>query len=348
MVRHGHGTIRVGIVSLRRKKRRKDVRPIWFADFTVAGKRHRKSLKCTDKQIAIEKALDLSRKIERGEYAAENKVVERQAQTTVREFVAIFWARHRAWSESTVERYRYSIERYVREEHGDRMLGSITALDIEEYLSNCRDRGCKPNSINRYLQQVRTIYRCAVDWGYLLNSPAAALKYTKAPDHIPDALTDAEVNALMQQLSPYNRLIVSTLVETGMRWGELASLQWGDVDLADQHLIIRKDKDNTFRVLPLTTRATESLRQLHSLGQIPFVCRPDSIRKGLRDAAGRAEIKHVHPHMLRHTFATRLRDRGVPLDRIMELLGHKTMAMTLRYAKARPEQLREAIRALEG
>ena len=163
-----------------------------------------------------------------------------------------------------------------------------------------------------------------------------------------DALTDAEVNALMQQLSPYNRLIVSTLVETGMRWGELASLQWGDVDLADQHLIIRKDKDNTFRVLPLTTRATESLRQLHSLGQIPFVCRPDSIRKGLRDAAGRAEIKHVHPHMLRHTFATRLRDRGVPLDRIMELLGHKTMAMTLRYAKARPEQLREAIRALEG
>ena len=57
-------------------------------------------------------------------------------------------------------------------------------------------------------------------------------------------------------------------------------------------------------------------------------------------------IFHVHLHMLRHTFATRLRDRGVPLDRIKELLGHKSMTMVLRYAKARPEQLEEAIEAL--
>ena len=56
----------------------------------------------------------------------------------------------------------------------------------------------------------------------------------------------------------------------------------------------------------------------------------------------------VHFHMFRHTFATRLRDRGVPLDRIKELLGHKTMVMTLRYAKVRPVQLEEAIAALNG
>jgi integrase len=53
-------------------------------------------------------------------------------------------------------------------------------------------------------------------------------------------------------------------------------------------------------------------------------------------------------HQLRHTYATRLRDKGVPLDRIKELLGHKTMAMVLRYAKARPEQTREAVAALNG
>ena len=52
--------------------------------------------------------------------------------------------------------------------------------------------------------------------------------------------------------------------------------------------------------------------------------------------------------MLRHTFATRLRDRGVPLDRIMELMGHKSMEMVLRYAKARPQQLFEAIRSLDS
>jgi len=51
--------------------------------------------------------------------------------------------------------------------------------------------------------------------------------------------------------------------------------------------------------------------------------------------------------MFRHTFARRLRDRGAPLDRIRELLGHKTMVMTLRYAKVRPVQLKEAIAALD-
>ena len=59
-----------------------------------------------------------------------------------------------------------------------------------------------------------------------------------------------------------------------------------------------------------------------------------------------AGLGHVHLHMLRPTFATRLRDEGVALDRIMELLGHKSMDMVLRYAKARPEQLKEAIEAL--
>ena len=51
-------------------------------------------------------------------------------------------------------------------------------------------------------------------------------------------------------------------------------------------------------------------------------------------------------HMLRHTFATLLRDKGVPLDRIMEALGHSSMDMVLRYAKARPQQLKEAFAAL--
>jgi len=59
-------------------------------------------------------------------------------------------------------------------------------------------------------------------------------------------------------------------------------------------------------------------------------------------------IGHVHMHMLRHTFATLMRDEGVPLDRIMEALGHSSMDMVLRYAKARPQQLKEAFAALDG
>ena len=70
--------------------------------------------------------------------------------------------------------------------------------------------------------------------------------------------------------------------------------------------------------------------------------------RALAKAAEKAGVGHVHPHMLRHTSATRLRDRGVPLDRIMELMGHRSYQMVLRYAKARPQQLIEAIEALDS
>ena len=72
------------------------------------------------------------------------------------------------------------------------------------------------------------------------------------------------------------------------------------------------------------------------------------MRKPIERGAESAHLKHIHPHMLRHTFATRLRDKGVPLDRIMELLGHSNIQQTMRYAKMRPEQLFDAIAALES
>lgn len=71
-----------------------------------------------------------------------------------------------------------------------------------------------------------------------------------------------------------------------------------------------------------------------------------SVKDALIGAGKRTGIGHVHLHMFRHTFATCLRERAVALDRIMELLGHKTMVMTLRYAKSTPTQLRDAIDAL--
>lgn len=100
----------------------------------------------------------------------------------------------------------------------------------------------------------------------------------------------------------------------------------------------------------LVAQDLEGLREaavkakLQKLDQRLFVVQ--DIKHSLHSAGVAAKIGHVH--QLRHTFATRLCRRGVPLDRIKELLGHKSMVMVLRYAKARPLQLREAIQALNG
>ncbi len=121
----------------------------------------------------------------------------------------------------------------------------------------------------------------------------------------------------------------------------------------DGKLTIGKSKTGEFRMVWLTDRAKSVLTDLKSrqlskkvvdVRVFPFT----DIRGSLDAAAERAGIGHVHMHQFRHTYATRLRDKGVPLDRIKELLGHKTMAMVLRYAKARPEQTREVVATLNG
>ena len=105
----------------------------------------------------------------------------------------------------------------------------------------------------------------------------------------------------------------------------------------------------------MTQRVYETLQGQRQKGVIPYVLpskaeggKGQDIREALDGAGKRSGIGHVTQHQLRHTFASRLRDKGVPLDRIKELLGHKTMVMTLRYAQANPVQLREAIEALQG
>jgi integrase len=127
---------------------------------------------------------------------------------------------------------------------------------------------------------------------------------------------------------------------------------WSDIDFDNRTVIVRTRKNDEFLVIPMTERLFRLLaerRQALSDERTVSLRVVDctNVYRRIVSAAKRAGIKHVHPHMLRHTFATRLRDKGVPLDRIMELLGQKSLKMALRYAKARPQQLVDAIAALD-
>ena len=136
--------------------------------------------------------------------------------------------------------------------------------------------------------------------------------------------------------------------DTGMRRSELQRLTWRDVDFDTGTMTVRQSKNKDYRVIPMTDRVRSLLMRLK-----PELTEPEQpvivfgdIKRSLHSAGMRANLGHVHMHMLRRTTATRLRDRGVPLDRIMELMGHRSYSVALRYAKARPQQLVEAIAAL--
>ena len=142
--------------------------------------------------------------------------------------------------------------------------------------------------------------------------------------------------------------MVMFLHDTGLRIGEMNTLLWSDVDLERRIIVVRDNKGSKdFRTVPLTRRATTILcdHKKNSTGR--DVCLYPRTERTLRDHVERASmnagIRRVHPHILRHTFATELVDEGVPLETIQKLLGHKGISMTLRYAKKRGKGLREAV-----
>ena len=113
-------------------------------------------------------------------------------------------------------------------------------------------------------------------------------------------------------------------------------------------MTVRQSKNRDYRVIPMTDRVWSLLMRLKPELTEPeqLVIKFGDIKGSLHSAGMRANVGHVHLHQLRHAFAIRLRDRGVPLDRIMELMGHRSYQVVLRYARARPQQLVDAIQAL--
>ena len=210
--------------------------------------------------------------------------------------------------------------------------------------------GLTTSTTNRYLATLKTLFKTACNWDYITENPTSRLKMLKEQSRVPDALSDNELDALIAECPERTRHVVIIAADTGMRRSELQRLAWRDVDFETGTVTVRQSKNKDYRVIPMTDRVRSLLMRLK-----PELTEPEQpvivfgdIKRSLHSAGMRANVGHVHLHMLRHTLATRLRDRGVPIDRIMQVMGHRTMEMSLRYAHARPQQLVEAIAALNA
>jgi integrase len=264
------------------------------------------------------------------------------------EFLVEFRQDFSGWSPVTW-RGLSGVLKNLEQEFGAIRLSSITLRTIDRYLSRRRrEDGITTATCNRYLAALKTLFKQARIWGYLDELPTDALTMQKEESKVPDALTDGELDRLLQHCSEPTYTIVALAADSGMRKSEIGRLCWGDLDFEAGIITVRKTKNGRFRAIPMTARLRQLLPKMMPIPPVPEATVFASVSIGpiLKKAAEAAGIPHVHMHRLRHTFATRLRDRGVPLDRIMELLGHSSYEMVLRYAKARPQQLVEAVETL--
>lgn len=241
---------------------------------------------------------------------------------------------------------------------------SATADELERWVADQRARGLAGTSIARRVAAARSLYRHLVLIGARPDNPAAEVSLPRRRRTLPRSLSPGEVERLIgaaNGLTPRalrDRALVELLYGAGLRVSEAVGLDRGRVDLANR-LVRPLGKGGKERVVPLGREAVEALRRYLSRGR-PYLDRrhrPELFlnaqggaltRAGaflvLRRLAERASLDpgRVHPHLLRHSFATHLLEGGADLRSVQEMLGHADLATTEVYTHVSDRRRRDA------
>lgn len=240
---------------------------------------------------------------------------------------------------------------------GQKKLNDCTSWHIEQYKKGRKEKGSAPATINIELTFLKAMLRKAHAWGQIFDTPSVQL--LTHPLGKTRFLSEEEEAALIAAASPALRRIIQTGLLTGFRRQELVTLRPEDVDL-DRNLVTVAAcyaKNGESRTLPMGERLKAVLQEaLATQRKAPtvFVTRagkpwsPIGLTHMFQYSCGRAGIEVLSPHVLRHTFASRLLMAGVDLRTVQELMGHKSITMTIRYAHLSPDHKRAAVEALEN
>ncbi len=220
-------------------------------------------------------------------------------------------------------------------------------------------KGNKPATINRLLATLKHMFTKAVEWDMVSD---ATLKHVRRVKLLQENnrrlryLNEEECAALIDACMPHLKPIVITAIHTGMRKGEILGLTWDRIDLRNGFILLDNNtKNGERREIPISATLKDTLETL-ALGNVEgyrhvFHDKDGKtyvwLKKSFAVACKKAGITDFHFHDLRHTFASHLAMAGTDLTTIKELLGHKTITMTLRYAHLAPSHKVNAIQLLD-
>jgi len=249
-------------------------------------------------------------------------------------------------------------------------------------------RHCKPATVNRDMMRLKSMLGRACEWGMLRENPARTIKPLRENNRRERYLSPAECASLISACTgeidtkncPGSLVgpLVIVALHTGLRLGEIRNLRWQDVDWHSGQLSIRDSKNGEGRVVPLDGAVLALLKIRR--GQMPeglSACKDEppeaqefiferaatwgrdgsrcpgggrlgSIKRAFKTACKRARLKDLRFHDLRHTYASRFIQSGGSLYALQKLLGHKSIAMTQRYAHLSPGYLKDEAARMNG
>ncbi|MCL1634878.1 tyrosine recombinase XerC [Luteimonas sp. SX5] len=255
----------------------------------------------------------------------------------------------RRMSAHTLDAYRRDLASLSQwaESQGQGDASKLQADQLRAFVASEHRRGLSPKSLQRRLSACRSFYQWLLKHGRIAASPVAAIKAPKAPRKLPQVLDPDEAKALVEvptdaPLGLRDRALLELFYSSGLRLSELCGLRWRDLDIGNG-LVTVLGKGSKQRSVPVGSHARAALTDWKAeqkpAGDAPVfpgrggaAISPRAVQMRLRLLAQRQGLfKRVHPHLLRHSFASHVLESSGDLRGVQELLGHADIATTQIY-----------------
>lgn len=269
------------------------------------------------------------------------------------------------YSVHTVNAYKRDLEQfsdYVKRNHEIDNLLSVDSEIIRSYIINMKDSGLENRSINRKISSLRTFYTYCKREKEITTSPLSEIKSLKQPKELAKFIPEYDMqNISFEETNNFairrDELIIEILYQTGIRQSELRNLSDNDID-KNKRTIKILGKRNKERIIPIEKELINLIERYIKLRDEQFPERKNVKlivnNKGL-EASPKFIYTIVHkilietttveqksPHVLRHTFATHLLNRGADIRAIQKMLGHNSLSSTQVYTHNTIEKLKDA------
>lgn len=342
---------------------------IFWVEFVAGGRRYRRSAGTTLRRKAEEFERQLRQQVYDEVTLGRRKHEPMRFEDAVTRYVSTH-LKTKKRLDSTAKSDAYLLARLTALIGANTLLDQIDEVVIADLKTTVFDSGRKePSTVNKYLAALRAICRMAhFEWKRMRHLPRFKL-YALHNERTRWLRPEEEVRLLRAcEAVPHLHDLVVFLVDTGLRRGEACRLTWDNVELPKRGTgVVRAfaTKTQKWRSIYLTNRADALMRRLHAdrpadqervflirtvgcawRGTVPQRKPFTNPHGAWRHAVKVAELHDLRIHDLRHTFASRLVQRGVPLLDVAELLGHSSIKMTMRYAHLASGNLKIAIAKL--
>jgi integrase len=305
----------------------------------------------------------LKHKLARGEQIDRVSNIGEQNQTFeqfAEQWVATYVIPNNKFSEARIK--KYTLKSSLIPFFGRMPVKDIKTYHIEKYKARMKKEGLANKTIKNYLSILNRCLTCAYEWLGLASQPPE-IPWPKCPPPETDYLSPDECELLLSNADGIVLEMMLTALRTGMRQGELKGLQWSSINWVNRVVIVKHSrcdreknigapKSNRVRSIPLDADVYEILyRRKKNTGYVFTNAKGGPLNHSwltyyLDKLCKKAGLRRITWHVLRHSFASHLAMKGVPLNNVQVLLGHSTIMMTMRYAHVAPSAMRSAIELL--